>query len=879
MLFEKRERPPLRLSFCLTVGLFLFLSRPATAETNSSHQDVFSTSATTPDTPAALEDFVTFPVGLGVDGRIVVNSALIRGFEDGAQAIAFEDWLIPFDTVTRALNIAVTPLEDGQWELRSPGLVARVNPEDLQRDSTLGLVLSIAEIQTLLGVEAKFDLLDYAVMFDPPWSSAQRASAQRREAVPIVTEGLPQVSPEPFTISFAGHRLDATGGSDRTTTARNTSTLLGTLLSGSWFLQLNQESLSDLSSWRIREAQYLLETDSADYAVGSQPTFWRSQGTGSYWGLTTLQRRSYDPRISLGSGGFSPTARLQADNVGRDVAGEAPPGSVVQLVQGARTNIIAETFVDSTGVYRFNQVPQGGLYEVLVYPNGQLMAQPEVRTVSFSTVPASLPQGASALIASAGLRQQPDNSLFGGFGRFSGGAAYRQGVSDELTLGAGMLYDEEISGLAELFYQSSTLPIQLAASARVGAEDDPIIDADFVYQPSSDFRLDLNADELSSSFRANWQIFSNLGLRATGNTRDETFGVGFTGYFNRADLYSLASIDYLTNGNFRWNGLIRYNRIELTSRGNEVGSSSNLLFRLSEGHAFTEGHFLRMGYETRVAADAGSLLRLGWRYQSKPRAADGRYLWAIDAGYGIGAEGHGPIASLETAIVPGLVLRARYEEVSALSGESAFAIEVSPFYNLQANLRSDDSRYQHLRRQGGLWIQPFIDTNGNGILDGPENVFVDNAALLIVLNNQSLERFQPDIHASGVLVRTTPGTHRVDLDPAGYPLELKPSQTNYAVEVAAGSYTPVLIPFMVRYTIAGVVTNESGQPIKNATVEVIPTGGGAPITAVTNDAGVYYLEELERGSYSIQINQQIAHPQELAIDDRSEPFQELNITF
>lgn len=825
------------------------------------------------------DELRVFPVGLGVNGNVIVSSILVRGAEDGAGALSFEQWLVPVDRIFQVLNIEVTPLDSGQWDLQSTGLRLQVDPNELLRDSDLGLVLSIADIQTMLGVSADFDLPEYAIMLSPPWSSAQSASSrQLDDDSPVSTEGLPQMSPAPFTMTFAGQRFNVARNGDQATTTQGDLTVLGTLASGSWFLQLDQDALNNLSSWRLGEAQYLLEAASRDYAIGSQPTFWRSQEAGSYWGVTSLQRWNYDPVITAGSGGFNPNARLQADGAGRAVAGEASPGSFVRLVQGTHTNIVAETFVDSTGVYRFENVPQGGLYEVLIYPNGQLTAQPETQEVSFSTVPSQLPAGASALIASAGMRQQSRDSFFGSFENFSGGVAYRQGLSTELTLGAGVIYDEAFLGLGELFYQPSNSPLQLAASILGGGEDGLKFDADFVYQPSSTFRLDLNADDLSSRFRASWQALPSLGLRATGNTRDGAIGLGLTGYFNSPSFYGLASVDYLTNGNFRWNGLARYNRLELTSRGNEVSSNSNLLFRLTEEPSFTAGHFLRLGYETQATVGGSSLLSLGWRYQSKPRASDGRHLWAVDTGYSIGSAGGGPFISISTAVMPGLVLRARYEGVSAVSAEPALAIELIPFYNLQANLRSDDSRYDYFRRQGGLWIQPFIDTNNNRVLDKQENIFIDNSELLIMVDNQSIERLPSEIHDDGILIRMAPGMHRVDLDPAGYPSDLKPLQASYAVDVAAGSFTPVAIPFRIHYTVAGTVNDVTGQPVEYATVEAIPMDGSLPITTVTNGSGIYFLENLAQGTYQIRINQAVAQPEIFIINGMSDTLQEVNLT-
>lgn len=828
--------------------------------------------------PPPVDSSALTAVGLGVNGRVTITSTLVRGQEDGTAAVDFANWLLPINEVARALDIMVTPLDNGQWELRATGLLVQIDPNELQRDPALGLVLSIAEIESRLGVPATFDLLDYAVDFAPPWAGL-RATGARREEAPIVTDGLPVATPEPFTLTFAAQDLNISGGENRDTTTQGDFTLLGTLGDGSWYLRMRQDEFGDPSSWNFNEAQYLIETPGADYAVGSQPTFWSSQSSDRYWGVTTIQRQNYEPQLRVGAGGFSPSARQQADTVGRDIVGEADPGSVVQLIQGSRANVVAETVVDSSGVYRFEDVPQGGLYEVLVFPNGQLTAQPETQNVSFSTLPTQLPEGASAFVASAGLRQSTlEDDLIGDFGDLGGGLAYRQGLTGEVTVGAGLVYDEGTLGLAELFYQPTDMPIQLALSTLAGGADGPEFNADFVYDPpESGFRLDLNTDELSSRFRANWQVNPRLGLRATGDTRDDAVGLGLTTSFNTTEANGFASVDVLSNGDLRWNGLARYGALELSSLGNEVSTSSDLLVKLDPGRSFTEGHFLRLGYDTQITEQTDDLVSLGYRYQSPSRAQDGRFHWAVDAAYGVGSQGSGPILAVSTAVVPGLVVQARYEGVSTISGESSFAIELLPFYNLQAGVATDDSRFAYFRQQGGVWVQPFADRNGNGTYDADETLLLDYADLLIRLNNQPVDRFQPTVYDDGVLLSTMPGLYRLDLDPAGYPLNWTPNRTSYAVEVVSGSFTPVYVPFTASYTVAGRVSDRNGDPISQAIVEAVPSDGGLPVTTVTTTGGVYFLEELSLGAYTLRVNQQSVSPGEIVLSEESEPLQEINL--
>ena len=125
-------------------------------------------------------ELIIFPVGINVDQRNVVPSTLIRGLEDSTQAINLNNWLIPFDVVTQALQFQVITLADGQLELRSPGLITRINPEELTTDPELGLVISLEKIETLLGVPSEFDINEYAIVFNAPWLGSKAKKKTNR---------------------------------------------------------------------------------------------------------------------------------------------------------------------------------------------------------------------------------------------------------------------------------------------------------------------------------------------------------------------------------------------------------------------------------------------------------------------------------------------------------------------------------------------------------------------------------------------------------------------------------------------------------------------------------------------------------------------------
>ncbi|NQZ65567.1 MAG: carboxypeptidase regulatory-like domain-containing protein, partial [Crocosphaera sp.] len=116
---------------------------------------------------------------------------------------------------------------------------------------------------------------------------------------------------------------------------------------------------------------------------------------------------------------------------------------------------------------------------------------------------------------------------------------------------------------------------------------------------------------------------------------------------------------------------------------------------------------------------------------------------------------------------------------------------------LQPRLTPSNSGYQRFRSTGGLLIQPFLDKNGNGKLDKKEKIHTEDSDLLLIVNHKPIKSFGADVsrNKSGVLMKLTPDNYRIDLDPACYPIDWKPTQSAYAVEVAAGGYTPIQIPF------------------------------------------------------------------------------------
>jgi hypothetical protein len=821
-------------------------------------------------------EFKVFPVGLNIGNRNVNSSVLVRGQEDGSQAIDFPNWLLPYDAVIQGLKLNVTTLPDGQLEVRSPSVVTRIDPTKLRTDPELGLVFKIQDLQTLFGVTAKFDINEYAIILDVPGLDQSSGKLAETET-PIQIEGLPHISPQKFSITAVEQKINASGSATRSTNYRGDFLAVGSAFGGSWFIRTDQPNLQNPQTWNIAEAQFLRQTNSADYFVGSQPTFWQTQGTGDYWGFTSIQRQGFIPPQPFG-GSSDPRQRLQADAIGRTISGKAEPGTLVRLVQGFSDRLITEILVDSSGIYRFENIKiqnqfLGNNYRVLLYPQGRLTAQPEIQQATFSPVPGQLPAGASALIVSGGLRRDlsGNQSLLGNFSDFRGGISGRWGLSESLTVGLGGVYDESPRALAELFFRPGKLPLQVAVSALTGNKWD--VNTDIRYNPSSRLSAAFTSDRLSSRFNLDWRVLPQFTLFATTDTADATAG-GMQINFSGKDAFTFARVSLDTKNRLRWNLLQRLGRLELTQRGNEISSLAELSYSLSKNRFSNTGSALLLNYETQNQNRSGNLLSVSWRYRSPQQAIDGSYRWEAQLGYGIGSQGSGLLATLSTTVLPGLLLRARYQGLSAISDEATFSIDLASSLNLQGGISPGDRRSNYFRTQGGLSIKAFFDRNNNGKQDGGEEVYRDNADLF-TLNNQPLKLLLPQIQGDCTLVRMSPGIYRLDLDPAGLPPDWQPGVESLAVDVIAGSYTPVMIALIRSYTRSGVVTDAQGEAIVGARVEAIQPNRGTRRFSVTNGAGVYYLEGLPQGKYTLQINGKSAG--NLKLEESSEPFQELNL--
>lgn len=832
-------------------------------------------------TVESIKALKIIPVGVMVDAQSVLSSVLVRGLEDGNQALRFKQWLVPFDDVIQALGLNVSNLENGQLELRSVGLVIRIRPEQLRTDEELGLVLSIEEIETLFYVPAQFDIAHDAIVFHPPWLKLSPTQGpDQLTPLSVVLSGLPEVYPTPLSFTALQQRTSITQDQDDLS-AQGNLIGVGTLEKGSWYLRTDQPDLLRPKRWQLGEAQFFRKEETFDVAIGSQPTFWQSRQKGDYWGTTLIKRSGFSSLLPS-SGGFEPSERRQTDQVIKTIVGEAEPGTLVRLTEGLGDKIIAEVLVDSSGIYRFEKIsmaPQENReYHVLLYPHGILTAEPEIRKAHALTRVDQLSVGASAFIFSVGAYRKATDNFFGSLYDFQGGVGYRWGLTDTLTLGGGVVSHHYLLPLIELFYQPlGRWPFALGITA-LKEDDDVLYNAEMAVQFPNKFSFYFNSDPLSKRFQWIWSPLPGLSLSTRGESRTDRIFTGITFAKNTKNLGGVIRAEIDNKQRIRWNLAGYLKNYKLEQIGDDVNTSTTLSYNFSGRTNSDVGHSLFLHRETKDIKKQGHQLnRLGWHYQSPKKSWEGRDLWEVETGYGQGTYGRGIFATLSTGAFSGITLQLRYQNISIASDAASFLLEVSSNFKIRPKFDQGNKDFENLRGEGGIFIQPFIDKNNNGVYDQGETIYTEHADLLLILNNKPLNRSQVQVTSHGIYTQLPVGTYRLDLDPAAYPIDGTPAQSVYAVNVAAGGYTSILIPFTLSYTLVGTVQDRRGSPVNGARVEAVHAASGKKAWVVTNRAGVFFLDHLSPGSYQLFIDGQPAQPRAIEVHPDSESTQEVTL--
>jgi hypothetical protein len=848
------------------------LAEPSQREIASTTQFT-STIATAPATTQKVRVIRTF---------VKVNNLPLQqldllGQTQAGHAIDLDTWLVPLDSTFKLLEIQRQYLPSGELELTSPYLLVRLQPAQWQWHQQLGRVITIGELRKLPELKVEFDKNTNILNFS--YKTPKVALKSLPKPDPVSLDGLSAIDPPTASITGTQERINLSGSANNELNDQGEFKAVGNILGSSWYLRVDQPKLSNLLTWNLSDAIAINQNPSTDWITGTQAPFWRRQGnpTGTYWGVTTIQREGFAPPASLYGGDFLPTDRLQSNQLGRTVSGQAQPGTVVRLVRGLSTETVGQVLVDSSGVFRFENVRVtsdgefGNNYRLLLYPRGQLTADPQVQNVTFTTVPGQLPGGAAAWIASTGVNyNRVPNSFIGDFNLIQGGVAYRRGVNESVTVGAGLVYDPLQRGVGELFWQPTGVPLQASVSAVTGQYWDVVSNVN--YRPTPTLSANFSNDKFSSRGDISWQVVPQF---TASSKYDSLSGVAIGGDYNFS-LFPNSSSNlqgtYDSQSFLRWGASHQQQNWQVRVQGNEISLNSEVTYRIPVG---VNSHNLVANYQVTGQVAPTTLSQVLWRYQSGSLNSELGYGWS---GFGAGTN-----ASIGLTLSPGLQLTGRYQGISAFTDRTNFSVEVQSSIDLQGGSKTENTRVEELRTRGGIIIQPFFDRNHNGKQDPSEENYWHPE--LITLDKQPLNPSRTNKLTDSVEIRAIPGSYRLDVNPTHLPPHWRSSISALRVNVALGTYTTISIPLIPMYAIEGKVTDEivgvkptvGNRPFSS--IEVVATnisGTGSSRSTISKADGSYELNDLAPGTYEVSISGQ-SNPTIISIVSDSPIVQKLNL--
>jgi hypothetical protein len=829
----------------------------------------------------SCDDLHRMLVGLYVNGVSKIEAMFVIGREDGTAAVDFDNWILPFDEISPAIGWKIKEIDD-YLDISTPSQRFRLATNKIFVHPELGRAIRVGDLATIPGWTIKFNINKYAIEIITP------DTIKRTTAIdpPIVVAGLDPVRPA-NGVSIIQQRLNTSGTSNSAVSIpQGDFQAAGSIGDTSWYLRANQPNISDTRNWNLSEATVLHQTKLNDIILGSQIPFWRqrSSANGNYWAATAVTRQGFEPPVKVYGGAYTLNERLQARQTSRVISGNAEPGTLVQLVNNNnRTQILQETLVDSSGVYRFNNVIVSGNlddssvgrdYQVLLYPRGQITANPTAQNVSFTSFTGQIPRGAEAFVFSAGGNRVTSGN-FGSFDGAQGGVLYRRGLTESLTVGAGVAYDREVRGVGEIFWQPSRA-LELTGAATSGSDRWDYAGR-LAYTPSRDFSLNANVDRLSTNANSYWRLGSNFS--AIGNY-DNLRGPAIGGeYFNSGVSSSTqlrADIDL--KGRTRISANQRLGELQASYLGNESADNLQLTYNLRDNRSYrsNSGNDFVAGYQASKQATNSSLTSIIWRYRSPDILRDGRNLWQTELGYGFNNFGSGLLAAADLNILPGLQLRASYRGINDNSRQGNYALELTTTLLTGDGIRGTSDRLEDFRSLGKVIFQPFLDKNQNGRQDAGEVGYWD--PLLVRLNDRPIDRYRPQVNDNRADLNLPNGSYRLDIDPAGYPDNSRSRLDALRIDVVAGGITTIPIPLIQSYSLVGFVKDASGEPIVGGRVEATNLRTKVKAVSVTNDSGFYTLEGLDQDEYQIRVSDLVGSLDQLKIGSNSPVQQEINLT-
>ncbi|WP_036478252.1 hypothetical protein [Myxosarcina sp. GI1] len=263
------------------------------------------------------------------------------------------------------------------------------------------------------------------------------------------------------------------------------------------------------------------------------------------------------------------------------------------------------------------------------------------------------------------------------FEEFRGGVAYHQGLSDDVTVGVGFIYENLLQSFSQFTYQSDFLPLRTTVSLLTG-ERGLEVRSHIRLKPLNDLVVNYYNEPEKQRFDLNWAMLSGLNLTARGNSQQELLSAGLK-VAAKNEYFSLnAKAELDNNNNWNWQLDSQLGNLQLVLAANKFKTQSEVNLNILDSLPVGFDCSLFFKYEIRQLPDSQKNLTIwGGSLHSRSLFKSDRYRWKFDLGYGYGSQGDGAILSTSVRLKPNLSLRVIYEEVSALSDDTNVKLQLA----------------------------------------------------------------------------------------------------------------------------------------------------------------------------------------------------------
>lgn len=706
------------------------------------------------------------------------------------------------------------------------------------------LWLDIDTLNKLLYVNASFDQSKFALLVYPPWLDQTIQHHQQ------VSDANVDFRPNAFSFNQFRAEIESLKEPGGERIDHNELLASGAALGGSWRVELEQEKNSKLrpeSYFWLKQnlkTQILLGQQTISPSVISQPI----ELTGFHY-FSSNQEIEQDNFQDISQTGYF----NELGNTVQVFRGKGEPGTLARLYVNGQ--FYGREFVSLDGTFDFGSVQlPSGLYNqieiIFIDPlTKTILEERDISNTRADSLLNAEQQIRSIALGIKGSLLDPEDDHTGNAGTL----LFRQGLSDQTTLEASYVYDEEEhadgSNLSTAAVGITQSLGKHYVSALRYAQNDQKNTAQLEFDGAGDaWRLSgfirdvehkLTENEKSTDANVFYQrgITPRLDLRLDGRYHSDSNKESFLLPGFDYNIMNGLSFSTRANANGDYRSDLRFN--------SQTGLQANLSYLNKQYSGRLDWNFTA----TVAAYYSHNNLSLGHE-ENRPNEekAIGVY-WRPDAW-----QPHGLLRAqvsqsdrddmiydleLRTQIFPGTFFDLYLTET-----------ESGPYRGTRILSRLT---FDYSFARGRLVPASTTSShNTNGTIIGTlaldrEDCDIDEVNLLVGRSVRKAPVHGCQFQVNGL----NPGIYQVRLDTAGLPIELVPDNKTYRVLVGASAISSVSFSLHKEFGIAGHVEFDTGRPLSNATLSVFNDKGMFVAYFRTDQFGYYRIDGLLPGRYEV----------------------------